>query len=449
MGSFNATCIVSNLPIECGTPVRFLTLTHSTYNKGNEHVCYVGGRWQLRGAPIKSEYNDYGTIEDWDDSLTSKVFFKSFDTDAVEKGVGDNSCHDVHVRHGMSDKEWIDALWESRVEVTDHQSSYPADKPYVTKDEYIDKGIPTLYRIEKVLSDAGFKSVTAWGAEGYLVSDVTHGFIRIRLSGHSEDFDDFSKLEALLPIIKDAGYAAMITAGSGSYSNNAEILVTLRPTKHERGYYMSTPGLAPEPNSTIKPRPVSLAMIREDVWQILLSTPLQTWTGSKQYTFEKMKGDALKHLDETLAREAEIEKLKKEKPGDDRLFSLMMRVHDLDFTDRDNLFSSFLYPREGESGFTLKKAFRFGLEQGASKEELVQYVTDLAETAYIQAVYSMLHGQWHPTTNSGQDGNWEEHRTFLQKLLEIKGRWEEEEEYDDEEGEEVFNDKDEDEDDDG
>ena len=59
MGSFNATCIVSNLPIEYGDKVRFLALTESAYHKGNEHICYVGGRWQVRGAPIKAKYNDY------------------------------------------------------------------------------------------------------------------------------------------------------------------------------------------------------------------------------------------------------------------------------------------------------------------------------------------------------------------------------------------------------
>jgi hypothetical protein len=41
-------------------------------------------------------------------------------------------------------------------------------------------------------------------------------------------------------------------------------------------------------------------------------------------------------------------------------------------------------------------------------------------------VYANLHGQWHPTTNSGQDGNWKEHRAFLKALLKIKGRFEDE-----------------------
>src|SRR5574338_745990 len=189
MGSFNATCIVSNLPIEAGTPVRFLALTRSQYNEGNEHVCYVGGRWQLRGAPIKAEYNDYGTIENWEKSFTTKIFFKSFDQDVVEKGVGDNQCHDVHVRVGMSEDEWIDALWEGRVEIIDHLNRQvkTSDKPFVVQDEHIRKGLPTIYRVETALKNAGLPVTTAYGAEGYVIDEVIHGFIRVRFGRHHDD----------------------------------------------------------------------------------------------------------------------------------------------------------------------------------------------------------------------------------------------------------------------
>lgn len=425
MGSFNATCIVSNLPIEAGTPVRFLALTRSAYNEGNEHICYVGGRWQLRGAPIKAEYNDYGTIENWEKSVTTKLFFKSFDNDVVEKGVGDNQCHDVHVRHGMSEEEWIDALWEGRIEVVDYGRRTKSDKPFEVKDEHVRKGLPTLFRIETALKEAGLPVTTAYGAEGYVVDDVIYGFIRVRF-GRSYA-EDSAALERAVSVIQKAGYAAMITCGSGYYSNHSEILVAPAPGVDERGISQSTFGLSGREDHH-KPRPVSLAMIREDVWQILLNTPLKTWRG--EWTFSKMKADALKALDETLERE---EKIKAAKPED----KLHLLLRDYDDYNRDNLFTSATSPYEGESGFTLRAAFKFALEQNLPKEVLQQYVVDLAETAYVQLVYSHLHGQWHPTTNSGQDGNWKEHRAFLQKLQEIKGKWEEDEDYEDEDDKEV------------
>jgi hypothetical protein len=423
MGSFNATCIVSNLPIEAGTPVRFLALTRSAYNEGNEHICYVGGRWQLRGAPIKAEYNDYGTIENWEKSVTTKLFFKSLDSDAVEKGVGDNQCHDVHVREGMSEDEWLDALWEGRVEVVDYGRRTKSDKPFVVKDEHVRKGVPTIHRIEKIIVDAGFKNTTEYNGAGYTVDDVIYGFVRVRYGRHHTDSVE---LEKLVPFIQKAGYAAMVTCGSGYYSNHSEILVAPMPGVDERGISQSSFGLAGREDHH-KPRPVSLAMIREDVWQILLNTPLKTWRG--EWNFAKMKEDALKAVDEHFERE---EKIKAAKPED----KMRLIFRDYDDYNRDNLFTSATSPYEGESGFTLRAAFKFALEQNLPKEVLQQYVVDLAETAYVQLVYSHLHGQWHPTTNSGQDGNWKEHRDFLQKLQGIKGKWEDEEDYEEEEDDE-------------
>lgn len=425
MGSFNATCIVSNLPIEAGTPVRFLALTRSRYNEGNEHICYVGGRWQLRGAPIKAEYNDYGTIENWEDSVTTRLFFKSLDSDAVEKGVGDNQCHDVQVRHGMSAEEWIDALWEGRVEVSDYETRPTSDKPYVVKDEHVRKGLPTLFRIETVLKNAGLEVTTAYGAEGYVIDDVTYGFIRVRYGRHYAE--DSAALEKAVTVIREAGYAAMVTCGSGYYSNHAEVLVAPAPGLDERSISQSTFGLTGR-DSDNKSRPVSLAMIREDVWQILLTLPFETWRGT--YSFSKMKEDALKALDEAFEREEKIKTADKV----DKMLLFMERDHD-DYS-RDNLFTSATAPYEGESGFTLRKAFKFGMEQSIPKEELQKYVVDLAETAYVQLVYSHLHGQWHPTTNSGQEGNWKDHRIFLQKLQEIKGSWEEDEDESEDEDDE-------------
>jgi hypothetical protein len=88
MGSFNATCIVSNLAIEHGTPVRFLALTENRWHRGNEHICYVSGRWQLRCPPLRAEYNDYGSIEHIKKRLANRVFFESLSGDCVEKGMG-------------------------------------------------------------------------------------------------------------------------------------------------------------------------------------------------------------------------------------------------------------------------------------------------------------------------------------------------------------------------
>lgn len=92
MGSFSSTCCISGLPITYGTPVRWLLLTQNPYWDGG-FVCYSNGRWVPRTWPIRV-YNDYGSIENWEEGPLLDSIMKGFELDLVEVGVGDNSFHD-------------------------------------------------------------------------------------------------------------------------------------------------------------------------------------------------------------------------------------------------------------------------------------------------------------------------------------------------------------------
>ncbi len=455
MGSFNATCIISNLPIEAGTPVRFLALTASKYHAdGNEHICYVAGRWQLRCAPLRAQYNDYGSVEHIKKRLVNRVFIESLNRDCVEKGVGDNQCHDVQVRPGMTIKQWLEALWEGRVYVTDHQPRGRAKKESADAalDDVLDlarreaattryeppPGMPSLSRIEKVLQNNKLPVVTEYGAEGYVLDEVSTGFIRVRHGRYGDSAEHEKALQPLIPLLDAAGYAAMITCGTGMYNNPAEILVAPKPVpkgaKDENGkdIYFHSAGLGPDEMAEKhgKPRPVSQAMIREDVWQILLKTPIDHWRGS--FTFDDMQRDANAVLDAEIAWKEEEKAFLARDPKTIReservaWMSKAFRRSMDSREDMENHFRAAIYPHEGVSGFSLRQAFEMGMELAESREELEGFITDMAETAYVQWQYAHLHGQWHPTTNSGQDGNWKAHRAFLKALAKIKGRWEDE-----------------------
>jgi len=295
MGSFNVTCIVSGLAIEVGDPVRFLALTENEFHRGNDHICYVTGRWQPRTAPLRAEYNDYGSIQNIQKSLSERVFFESFNSDVIEKGVGDNQCHDVHVRKGMSRDEWLDALWEGRVFVRGLHGEHNPNYVHEDKDEYHRKGVPTLARIENVLKEADLPITTEYGAKGFVLDDVTEGFIRVR-NGRFEEDQKTKALEKAMKVIQAAGYGAMITCGTGHYANNAEILVAPKPgIVNENGsqFRLSVAGLNPQ-ETWKKERAVSQAMIREDVWQILLNTTIKSWNG--KWTYEVMKEQARQAL---------------------------------------------------------------------------------------------------------------------------------------------------------
>ncbi len=420
MGSFNATCIISGLPIEAGDPVRFFLLTSSKYRRGNEHICYVSGRWQLRGAAIRAKYNDYGSIEDLEESLTTRALFEALNVDAVEQGVGDNQCHDVQVRHGMPEEDWLKALWEGRVFVRDATLRFQPGAKRAEPEE----GLPSLSQVEAVLKEAGLKVTTAWGAHGYCIDEVSRGFVRVRYERQASTREPSQKtaredllenLEKILPLMHAAGYAAMITCGTGNYAQQAEVLVAPKPAPLGKSYFVQ--GLQEEASTDV-PRPVSQVMVREDVWQILLRTKLETWYIN--CGLERMKEDALLWLAKT----------QEDLRGPPHLAALS------DLQDHDNLFANNIRPGEGTSGYSLRAAFKFGIQISNNDAELRQYVLDLAEMAYVQLIYGgLLHGQWHPSTNSGQEPGWEDHRAFLQELLKIRGAYEdddEEEEEDDE-----------------
>lgn len=419
MGSFNATCIVSNLPIEAGDKVRYLALARSAFHQdGNDHICYVGGRWQVHGVPIKAEYNDYGSVKEIEESFTTKVFFAALDLNAVEKGVGDNQSHDVPVRKGMTQKDWLSALWEGRVYVVDHRlRRRKVDGP--TPEYEPAQGMPSLRRIEKVLGDAGHAVVTGYGAEGFVLDEVSAGYIRARFGRHLKDSVE---LEKALPALHAAGYAAMVTAGTGSYANYSEILVAPLPPTDPK-VFIHTSGMAPDRHTeTHKPRPVSLAMIREDVWEILRATPIKSW--DKIFTNEDLRKMALDAVEDELAFRA------KKATTDPQLWATELSIRVLDLGDRSDTFQYYLGGHEGTSGLTFKAAWYLALELFEDVEDLKAYAQDLADMVYVQWGYSAMHGQWHPTTNSGQEGRWDEHRAFLLKLAAIKGRWEDDEDED-------------------
>lgn len=118
MGCFSATCILSSLPIEWQTPVRFIALARDPL-RGTGFICSVNDVWAPITPAIKGVYNDYGSIEKLEEGPVTQGFFRVLNERAIERGVGENSIHDVAVVRGMSREDWLMALWEGRVQVRD------------------------------------------------------------------------------------------------------------------------------------------------------------------------------------------------------------------------------------------------------------------------------------------------------------------------------------------
>lgn len=98
MGSFNVTCAISHIPIKHGDDVVFLILEKSVDRSRGEGAlgCYPTHFWTPYMLPVYAKYNDYGSIEDWQDSELPVLDFivknykknlfeeKQEDKDAVE-----------------------------------------------------------------------------------------------------------------------------------------------------------------------------------------------------------------------------------------------------------------------------------------------------------------------------------------------------------------------------
>lgn len=420
MGSFNGVCIVSGLPIEAGDPIRFLALTQSRYHTGAEYVCYVGGRWQLRGVPLRGKYNDYGSIEDFEPKvLTTRVFFESFALDVIEKGVGDNQCHDVHVRRKMKPAEWLSALWEGRVEVSDERARapMPADMAKFRRemqekyDREVPEGIPTMHRLEKLLKGADLPVTTSYGENGYVLDEQSRGYIRVRWGAYG---GGEKHLEKARKLFEEAGYPGVVTAGTGSYSGKAELLVVPSPKIDHFG----GDGVGPARYTDRDvPRPVAQAMVREDVWQLLLRVKLTSWSHKGVITVETFKEAAKEYLAKRKALEEE--RVKKGMPE-----SLRYLLNDR--VDHENLFGGGFHKPEGETGWGLLESFELAQKLAIDENELESFVSDLCETMMAQWAYSHLHGQWHPSTNGSQEPNWPSVRNFHRRLGKIRGKWEDE-----------------------
>jgi len=79
MGSWNATCGISHLPIFHGEKIRlFILLPNSleTLIHSPNSICNVGDIYSIIGMPIQAEYNDYGTVEN---------IVEDFNTDFIHK----------------------------------------------------------------------------------------------------------------------------------------------------------------------------------------------------------------------------------------------------------------------------------------------------------------------------------------------------------------------------
>ncbi len=435
MGSFASTCCISGLSIEVGDAVRYLLLTENPYCDGG-FVCYPYGRWVPRTWPIKAKYNDYGSIENWEEGAVQRSFLSGLQKDMIEVGVGDNSIHDVATSVDMSFDQMLEAVWQGRIIVSSEPGRNELNQRVKEHLSKIDKlnGVPentrdwnpTIQNVSEVISQVNIP-------EGcrYLVDEKDY-WIRVRWDGLRGEYGkDNEYLDKAKSYIEDR--FAVVATASADINTRVELRCFPYPTpegerKKERpNFHVSKDGSWGEKDKTLL---VQQAMIREDVWQALLKLPLESWQGKKTVdTFRLMANKFVSERRELYDKLAKLDSESKEAK------ELRRDIQMLRYGGRNEM-NEFVYLAAKEL-----VPFNIGL---SSHAEIVIESDDCPEDfgdllGEFHFIYSILHGArhvWRPSDTCGpQFAEMESHAKYLSTLAEvaqnIHDKWKEE--YGDEE----------------
>jgi hypothetical protein len=282
MGDFSLTCSISGLGISGGTPVRCLLLTASPYTNDDARRA-----WLVRTPPLRAVYNSYGNIErvHKGDKFVADLWLRGLREDLIEKGLGDNSCHDLPASKDMSFEELLDAIQEHRVEVRQDAKHFWRRHVDLSRlyDDETKAGLaatPDLRRIERVLSEdaaliARHPDPVARGADEnkFVVDEPVPHLVRVRFGRYQHGKEHLAALHDAREAIERAGFVGVVAAGSGRYANDADLLVLPAPNaaKHLRGpQWDMASGQSADADKRLS---VAMAMVREDVWQALARYP--------------------------------------------------------------------------------------------------------------------------------------------------------------------------------
>lgn len=435
MGSFSFTCSYSGLPIEAGNKLRFMLITKTPY-QDKERAITMSDLWIPRTFPLTGVYDDYGSVKDYEKGPAQKIWLEGLQLDMHEKGWGDNTCHDVPTLKDMNFEDMLTAISEGRLEVNRSEKSDDVkvfgkdsltllrERAGLTEEELTstwepDKGIPTLQRIMKLFEKKKIAISQVKDVEGfYIIDEESHGTVRIRWNTYGEMAEHMKNLTAVLDILNE-DYAAMITCGTGNYSNPAEILVRPKPGKTKQGHYVSLAlgalGLKD------KPLPIEIVMIREDVWQALVDVSKNHRKGEIGWM---TRGEGKKEPDwDAAARacwDADIEFYKK--PDRDRMFERIMSDMDrgfgMDYRGKWSAGNHGIY--HVGLGSHWKLMVKKTIEGKVTPEQVDNFLKVAVEFARVQEVMSVTRYYWRPSNSCGpQYGCWDSSSIVMKKLAEI------------------------------
>jgi hypothetical protein len=312
-----------------------------------------------------------------------------FKVDLVQKGVGDNSCHDVAAKKSMPLGKLLDAVREGRIHVRqdvgdrDTEEERKLFRAMRQKDgkPLIPIGIPTRLRVERALVKAGIKLGEGY-RDGVIVNRVDANTVRVRAGS----FDgQAAELTTIRDLLADR-WAGMVRCGSGNYADSAELILCPHPNVRRRTHRRRKRSIA-----------VASAVIREDVWQAICAMPAQ-----KGYGAPPSLDSALQSAQKTWGESTE---------NTDILRRFML--------SRDTIASD-LIPFTvglGTHWWAMVDLWKAG---SVSAEERDEFLRTAAELMCVTHWLGMTRYQWHPSSASGpQCGHYGLHAALLSAFASI------------------------------
>jgi len=393
MGSFNETCAISGLSIECGDPVKLVFLVSSTRCESGEYYykrgCYHYDHWFLRTPPISGKYDDYGRCA-FKESFLTKLIEEMFALDVIEEPFGHNSCHAVPVPNKPNMSQLLDAAWEGRLRVRDTYFSTPKVADH----------IPTWQKVKEILQQADFKIMEKRNDAAYNAQPVRDGVVYVHFNSYENTTKKIQKVNKLLSEQYDCrivyehgnkeGECGLIVSVKGAFADNT-LLSNLSLPRIKVDLEESPKNLSVRPYKL----PVVAVMIREDVWNLYRDTP---WSVS--WRNEDRSAAGFKQ---------QISNIMNNKMEEDDLMS--------GYRLREKIRETFVYlPLVTSLGDHLSHLLE---NKKLGKNQREEAIKVFAEAARVEATMSQLSQAWQVPILAGQEPEWELHQQINTGLRSI------------------------------
>ena len=365
MGHSTLADAICDLGITGGTPIVAVPL-----NNGS-----------LRAPPIRGQYDDYGGFENLhsEDKAIADLWLQGFNVDLVEKGVGDNTVHDIAVRKNMN-FEALSRAFPLQVYRDCENFWHPDKTSTITKQ--VPANVATLNNVEVLLGDL---------IHQLHIDSPLQGMVRIR--GKNYNNSQLSVAQEKLNSV----FATVITNQSiNSFEN--ELLVFSKPQPAESRYEGMVCWNAADLTSAITKYYVDWAFVRQDVWDALLAekvpdeddiggSSLQSTVNSLYNLYQAVK--------EEIANKTEDMKTS----GKTLHFKHI-------WMDKLNINHGYLFEHDvGVIG--LETHFLLMALSSIPEEEKLHIVTKIAELLHINWWLYVSRRYWRESNRIGyQDGNW-------------------------------------------